>query len=193
MVSVRVLHELLAPVVHRVKLMLLRGVVRGSTQKGLQLLQIETLAGVQDDVEHFEPLGLTARPIGTTTELLSGYIGGSRMHPVVLAVVDRTKRPQDLEEGEVLVYQPATGARIHLKANGDIELTPAASGDVRVTGDLLVAGGIQATGNINTTGGELNDPNGSLQALRDLFNLHTHRENGAGGGITDPPTPQAPT
>ena len=46
----------------------------------------------------------------------------------------------DLEEGETMLY--GGGSRIHLKANGDIELYPA--GDVRVVGDLHATGDITA-------------------------------------------------
>jgi phage gp45-like len=51
---------------------------------------------------------------------------------------------------------------------------------------------LECTGNVDiadtTTADMIVDKNGSLDALRQAYLAHTHVENGAGGGTTDPPS-----
>lgn len=53
--------------------------------------------------------------------------------------------------------------------------------DVNITGTLNVLEDIVAHGDISDHG------NKSMAGMRQLFNEHTHHENGTGGGVTDPP------
>lgn len=55
--------------------------------------------------------------------------------------------------------------------------------DVVVDGELLVLKGITSTQQVKDLGGA----QGSLADLRDGYLVHTHNENGDGGGITGPP------
>lgn len=175
------LRRLLDGLVRRVRLILSRGVVsRVDSSKRLQELQLDLLAGeTRSRVEHFEPLGLTVAP-EPGAEVVAGFLGGDRTHAIGLAVVDRRYRPTGLARGELVVYEPvAGGSRVTFKANGDIELTPR-SGKVIVQGDAEVNGDAVVSGNVE-------DAAGTMQELRDLYNIHIHAH---GTPNTGPPTPQ---
>jgi phage baseplate assembly protein V len=119
-----------------------RGTVKSAkSDKKLQLLQLDLLADeTLDDVEHFEPFGLTAVP-EEGAEVLVVSIGGKRDHAIALVATDRRYRPRNLQSGEVCLYGK-NGQTIVMKANGDIEVTPKSgqkvivNSDVQVTGDL---------------------------------------------------------
>lgn len=76
------------------------------------------------------------------------FWGGNRGHGVVVATDDGRYRVHGLAPGEVAIYNN-TGSTIIMKANGDIDITPASgniniTGTVNVTGDVLVTGEVQA-------------------------------------------------
>jgi hypothetical protein len=51
---------------------------------------------------------------------------------------------------------------------------------VTITGPLVVTGTIASAATVA-------DATGTMTAMRDIFNAHTHVEHGSGGGVTDPP------
>lgn len=53
---------------------------------------------------------------------------------------------------------------------------------INLDGNVLVTGNLTANGNISDVGGAK-----SMAGMRDIYDDHTHQENGADGGITDPP------
>ena len=101
---------------------LARGVVAlGNSANKLQSLQLRLLAGeVKDNVEHLEPYGFTACPLGGA-EVLAGFIGGDRSHGVVIVVSDRRFRLQGLKPGEVALYTDE-GDKFHFKRGRVIDL-----------------------------------------------------------------------
>jgi len=173
--------RLVEPVLHRVKVLAQRGVVRSSTDSTkaqtleLAVLSHETLR----EVERFAHFGLTSRP-PTGAEVVVLCLGGNRDHPLVVADEDRRARPVGtLAEGEVCLY--ATGpARIYVRADGSVEIE--ATGDLKVTGKVAVTGDVEATGNVK-------DLVGTLAAFRTAYNAHTHSD--PQGGTTGPPVPTA--
>lgn len=175
------------PILRRVQLTIGRAVVRAVKDSTMaQELQVTALAGeTLGRVERLGPYGLTFHP-KPGAEAVLACVGGLREHAIAIAVEDRNFRPTGLAEGEVALWQPDNGVRIILRVDGSVEITGATAiaGDVEITGELTVSGGVSA-------GGDVEDSAGSLQAHRDLFNLHTHKETGAGGGITEPPIPMA--
>lgn len=179
--------RLLDGMVRRIRLILSRGVVsRVDSSKRLQELQVVLLAGeTRSRVEHFEPLGLTAAP-EPGAEVVAGFLGGDRTHATILAVVDRRYRPTGLVQGELTIYEPvAGGSTIRFLTNGDVEITPRSGrvlvqGDADVSGDAIVAGDAIVTGSVE-------DAAGTMQELRDLYNVHIHAH---GTPNTGPPTPQ---
>lgn len=125
----------------RVANMVSRAVVRlvnDSDPKSLQLLQIDALAGeTRDDVERVQNYGFSSAPLAGA-EAVVVFVGGRRDHGLAIAVDDRRYRIQNLESGEVAVYDDL-GSSIVLKRSGDIEITPA-SGVAKVVGDLEADG-----------------------------------------------------
>ncbi|WP_339506425.1 phage baseplate assembly protein V [Pseudomonas sp. EA_15y_Pfl1_P102] len=102
--------------------LLVRGtVVLGNAAKKMQALQMRLLAGeVKDNLEHFEPYGLTSHPLAGA-EGITAFLGGDRSHGVVLVVSDRRYRIQGMEPGEVALYTDE-GDKIHFKRGRIIEI-----------------------------------------------------------------------
>jgi phage gp45-like len=173
------IRKLVEPALNRVKVLAQRGVVRSSQDAPkAATLEIAVLAGeTLREVERFAHFGLTSRP-PTGAEVVVLCLGGNRDHPLVVADEDRRARPAGtLAEGETCIYATG-GARITLRADGSIEVE--ASGDLTVTGKLSVTGDVEATGNVK-------DAAGTLAALRNAYNVHTHSD--PQGGSTGPPVP----
>lgn len=65
-------------------------------------------------------------------------------------------------------------------------------GPVEITDTLTVQGKTQINADTNVAGNigaaqEITDAKGSMSAIRQTFNGHDHKENGDGGGTTNPP------
>ena len=176
------LQRLLAPLRRRIALLASRGFVLLDYEgEGLRRLQVGLLAGeTRDQVEHIEPYGFTSRP-HPGAEVVVVALGGQRDHCLVLQAADRRYRLRTLEKGEVALYTDE-GSSIILRRGGVIAIK--AQGGLELEGDLHVSGEITATGDVA-------DGAGSLQAFRDIYNLHSHQEHGDGGGVTGPPLSQA--
>lgn len=180
---------LLRPILTRMRGLLRRGTVsRVEESRLMRELQLRAGANdVRDRVEHFEPYGFTGSPLNDAEAILLN-IGGDRAHTVAVVVSDRRHRPRDLNLGDVAVYA-ANGAKVILRNGGGIEITSPA-GPVSITAsELNVTGNIKATGNIEA-GGNVADSKRSMEADRQLFNVHTHAGVQTGGGTTAPPLPQ---
>lgn len=132
--------------------------------------QVKLLAGeTRDNVELFQQYGFSSNPLAGA-EGVALSIGGDRGHLIVVATEDRRYRPTSGEPGEVTIYDHQGGS-IRLLANGDIEISPA-SGKAIIYGDLQVTGGVAASGAVS-------DQNGSMQEMRDVYNLHKHSPSGS--------------
>jgi phage baseplate assembly protein gpV len=83
--------------------------------------------------------------------------------------------------GEIALVSQAGGV-LRLCADGSIHI----KGNVRIDGTLTVQDEITAnTGNITASTGDVFDQHGSLEALRQAYDVHEH-------GDGPPPTPQVP-
>jgi phage baseplate assembly protein V len=175
----KALQRLLHPLRQRIMFMLARGIVKlSNSSSNMQTLQITVLDGeVLSDVEHFEPYGFTSRP-QPGAEVLTASLAGNRSHTVVLCAADRRYRKLNLQLGEVALFTH-DGSEIHLKNGGEIYLKAATK--LVVDAPLL-----ECTGDI-VAAGDVSDATGSMQAMRDVFNLHTHTGNL--GNPTSVPTP----
>ena len=104
---------------------------------------------VRDGVEHWEPQGITSRPMPATPaggpDVLIGTLG-SADHSVAICVTDRRSRPTGLAAGDTTVYSThPTQVRIDL-VDGGIDIVVGAGGVITlggrtaraVLGDLLV-------------------------------------------------------
>lgn len=165
------IQRLLRPLRQRIMFMLARGIVKlSNSASNMQTLQITVLDGeVLGDVEHFEPFGFTSRPLAGA-EVLTASMAGNRSHTVVLCASDRRYRKINLQPGEAAVFT-SDGSEIHLKINGEIVIKAAS----KVTVDTPM---LECTGDVS-------DTTGTMQEMRDVFNLHTHIGNL--GNPTSPP------
>jgi len=120
-----------------------RGVVVLSTASTkLQALQLK-IAGeaTDDDLEHFEPYGLTSRPRDPaatgdeegSAEAVALALGGNRDHQIVIMVADRRYRITGLEKGEVALYN-FTGANVLIDEDGNLVVTPKGGEEVLLGG-----------------------------------------------------------
>ena len=135
--------RLLGPVSRRVSNLFSRGTVKATDDsKKLQILQVGLLAEeTRADIERPQPYGFTSSA-KDGAEAFVIFVNGQRDHGLAICVEDRRYRIKNLDSGEVAVYD-ATGSKIVLKANGDIQLVPS-SGKVKVTGDLEATGDVKA-------------------------------------------------
>ncbi len=138
-----------------------------------QRLDVETHEGVvRAGVEVLQPFGVYSVPApGGLTVVLA--MGGDPSDLVALPVASAAARFGNLQPGEVAVCDDA-GNRVHIKAGGLIEIVAAAQ--VRI-----VAPETRVEGNLVVTG-QVSDAAGSMQEMRDRYNIHRH-----GGGPTPSP------
>ena len=121
-----------------------------------QRIQVSLLAGETREVEQYQHYGFTSHPL-SGAEAITVAVGGSRDHLVAVADGDRRYRPRNLAQGETALYNH-TGLMLLLKADGTITVTSCT---------LL------------TCDGHVADSVSTMQAMRDVFNSHTHP--GVGG------------
>jgi phage gp45-like len=117
-------------------------------------VQVGYLGKVGDAVAWY-PYGLHANvPAGELAVILS--MQGNPEARVALPGSPKS-RPHPIAAGEVVLYHPATGSRIHLKANGDVVIDAVGDLLATVAGDasVVVAGNIDvdAVGNVSVSAG----------------------------------------
>lgn len=184
--------KMMGPLKQRIMLAISRAVVETiKDNQGLQSMQVSLLADeVQDDVERFQNYGLTSVPPKGSEGVLV-CPGGDRSHGILIAVDSRTYRLKGLAEGEVALYTDE-GDFIKLKRGNEIEISTqtlninASSGVNVTTPTFHVSGVATVSGNISS-GAMISDSVGTMASMRQVFNTHTHPENGDGGGTTSPP------
>ena len=174
--------------------LLSRAVVIGlNSASKCQMLQVELLANEQkENIEHLEPYGFTSAP-QNGAEGFALFPDGDRSHGVILMVADRRYRIKGLKAGEVAIYTDE-GDSIILKRGKTIEVnttnwvvnsetcTLNASTKITLNSPL-----VEATKDVKA-GGDISDKKSSMDSIRVTYNGHNHKENGDGGGTTDPTT-----
>lgn len=131
---------------------LVRGVLAlvGAGSK-MQSVQMQLTADeVKDDMEHFEPYGLTSNP-HPGAEGLTAFINGDRSHGVVLCISDRRFRLQALKTGEVALYTDE-GDFLHFKRGREIAIETLTLNVKATTGVNFDTPLISTTGRIEATG-----------------------------------------
>lgn len=89
---------------------------------------------------------------------------------------------------EATDVQVAAAGDVTVVASGDVDVT--AGGEMTIDAALVhVDGAVEATGGVTAFKGTVDEF--SLADVRDVYNVHTHDENDA-GGPTDPPNQQIP-
>lgn len=140
------------------------------------------------------PYGFHASPGVGELNLIIG-IGGNSDDRVNMPGSPR-QRPRDLVSGEVVVYHPKTGSRVHFKDNGDVEVTSitkilATAPNVEIVASvkvLLTTPEVQMTGNLDVDGDLNVDGNVELVGTTTIegfdFTGHTHGGVETGSGTT---------
>lgn len=190
--------RLLEPLARRIRNLVSRAVVRLVDDTAqLQALQIEVLEGeVLDQVEHWQPYGLTAHP-QTDAEALILSAGGSRARAVVVAVSDRRYRLTGLAAGEVALHDDQ-GQSVQLTRSGIVVTGTAVqitAPQVTITGACTVTGLLTAQGGITMSGGSAGAAaaiTGDLSVTGDVtagtvtageIGLSTHHHTGTDGPL----------
>lgn len=138
-------------------------VIRTDVDRHPATAQIHGVDGeVLEAVPLLSPWGVAARP-PRGSRVLTAALGASREQVVALSAAHIATPPPQLEEGEVALYALG-GATVVLRTDGSVLV----HGPLRVEGDVF-------------------DTRGSLNELRQAFNLHLHQVTGS---TTSPPTPQ---
>lgn len=115
--------------------------------------------------------------------------GGDIRNGVVLVGMITDDQTPAGDSGEVYATRYGNGASVTVDTAGNamaISLPAGGTVSVDCQGGAVLKGDLKVEGNINATG-EVADKTGTLQAVRETFNLHDHKENGDGGGTTNPP------
>lgn len=113
--------------------------------------------------------------------------GGKGAGFVGLRQFGDVNRPVPVQSGEFMVIHPS-GSTFRLTNDGKstvadssgASFTLNADGSATLDADLLVNGDIRATGDIT----DLNDGSGSLNSLRQAYDVHRHGNVQNGGGVT---------
>ncbi|WP_338664987.1 phage baseplate assembly protein V [Pararoseomonas sp. SCSIO 73927] len=177
--------RLIAPLRRRVMLAVGRAVLHAATDgQGLQKLQVTMLADeTREDVDHVQTYGLATAPLAGA-HVVVVCVGGSRDHPVAVAVEDPRFRPGGLGAGEVCLYsyQDAGGAGHRVILTGErkiraegLEIELKGETKVRVDSPLL-----ECTGEIRDrceSGGV------TMADMRQSYDEHGHPDAAA------PPSP----
>ncbi|VXC68461.1 conserved hypothetical protein [Pseudomonas sp. 8Z] len=118
----RGIERLLRPLRRGLASVVARGVVMLVNDAAkMQALQVRVMADeVLDDVEHWQPYGFSAHPLGGAEALVLA-VGGHRAHSVVVSCGDRRYRLTGMQGGEVAIYTDEKD-KIHLKRGRVIEV-----------------------------------------------------------------------
>ena len=159
--------------------MMARGtVVLAAAGKMMQSLQVRLTAGeLKDNVEHFEPYGMTSNPL-PGAEVLTMFLAGDRSHAVVVVASDRRYRITELKPGEVAIYTDE-GDKIHFKRGRIIDIETATLNIKATTAVNIDTPVINQTGKIVSTGDQVA---GGVSQIN-----HVHTNVQAGNGNSGPP------
>ena len=163
---------------------------RGGDDAGnFPVQQIEYLDKPADTAIHF-PYGMHANVPKGTLALLWVLLGNSESRVAQpSSPLERIK----VAVGEVVYFHPLTGAKIHFKADGGIEIDSKANLNVTVTGNVnIIATGdvnITATGNVILDAASIEAAAGATSGLMNEAALAVYNGHGH-SGVDTPPTEQ---
>lgn len=148
----------------RLRGMVLRGVVKTLEDgAGLQLVQLELRAGeIVPDLEVLTPHGFTSRP-PSGSEAIALCVNGNPNNRVALIVNRNTRLKDELDDGEAALHIGVAGQVVHLKANGDVVITPGAGGNIYLGDDGALKKVALA-----------DDVDDRFATVKSVYNTHTH-------------------
>ena len=114
------------------------------------------------------PYGLHSSPPSDSACLLVCLQGdeGARVH----MSGSPNKRPVTLEEGEVVMYHPKTGSRVHFKDNGDIKVTSSTLVSIEAP-ETTMSGNLTVSGDVTVESGDVTVGSGSIKTEGVLGNI----------------------
>lgn len=174
----RIVNQMVAPLARRVRLVASRGTITAvNDTDGVQTCQVTLLSGERiSDVQVVQMFGSSGHTLpGATCVVLC--MGGSRSHPVVIALDHPAHRFRDLEPGEWVAYN-AVGDFIRLKSDGTAHVKAA----LKV---LLETPLSHCTGDLHADG-NVSDGAGTMATMRVQHNSHNHPT--AAPGAPSPPS-----
>ena len=135
------LSRLLAPLKQRIMLLIGRGLILAARQgEGLPELAAELLRGeARDNLVLMQDFGLASLP-PAGGECVVVFPGGDRSLGLVVATDDRTRRPQDLAEGDCALYSAGDSEaqhRVWLRAGDRTVLVVGDGIEIRSSQDAL--------------------------------------------------------
>lgn len=156
-------------IINKLKSIIIRGIINVvDDSAGRQACQVTMLAGEHKDrVERVMFFGVTSNPPKGSSAILAA-VGADRSRVVIIGDNDKDTRKKGLAEGETALYD-AFSQSIHLMADGTILIKT--NDKVRIEGNLEVTGEIIDRCDIDGQ---------SMNAMRTIFNTHTHTENDGG-------------
>lgn len=125
----------LRPLWARVRLMVQPALVTGTNDgQGVQHVTVAGLDTLEDDVEHYQPGGISHNCGSGEGIMLNGQ-GGT----LVACVSSRTGRPKDIKEGETVLYS-LHDCTIKLNEDGEIVITSKEGATITLdqAGDVIV-------------------------------------------------------
>lgn len=166
----------------------MRGMIRLVTLKKVkddgktQTASIEVADGIwRDDVEVMQPYGFASHVPEDGAIALALALGGDEGNMMLLPVGNPSARMGKLAPNEVGLYN-AAGDKIVLGSGGAMELKSGQQINIKTdAGVFITAQILKVEGDIEATG-EVKDHAGTMQEMRDQYNIHTH----AGGPVPDP-------
>lgn len=167
----RMIRSIVDPIARRIKLAIGRAVLTAVLDTGKrQFINMQALnTELKDNVQRVQQYGTTSNPL-PGAEIVFVCIGGNRDHPIVISTDDPRYRLNNLQPGEVAVYQ-ANGDSIILKNGNNViintqTLTVNATTKVQMNTPILECTGDiidQAATNAKT-----------LANMRTVYDGHTH-------------------
>jgi len=157
----------------------------------VQQVQAKGLAGeTLQDAELFQHFGFTSNP-PAGTQCIIAPLGGQTSHSVIIATENEKYRVTALASGEVAIYSDE-GARVVIKKGRivevDCDIYRVKCKQYEVSAEDY---NVEATSGANFEtpllkgSDEISDGKATMNAMRDTYNSHNHKENGDGGGTTD--------
>jgi len=173
------LERFLKPIYSRIKLLIGRAIINGSSTGKNPCVDATLLADEKrTDIPLVQQFGFSSRPKGKTQAVIV-FIGGSRDNGVAVATRgEDADMVANLAEGEALMHSPF-GQKILFTKNGDVEVTVKPGKEIIYTADTFTV-----TGNLKV-GGEVTAHADKLGLMVTLTG-HLHP---TGTGPSGKPTP----
>lgn len=158
----------------------IRGLIDSVVEGSIKRLSGRGISGeTLTNREFLQQYGLTSLPL-EDGEYIAIKDGGNIF---IVASDDRRYRVA-LEEGEVALYDHQ-GQKVHLKKEGAVDIV--STGTMTLTAATKIrmeAPAVEASGAFKSET-SVEDPNGTMQAMRDAYNPHKHAETGSTTGTPD--------